>query len=380
MELTADQKRIHDSIVDFSKSNQDLMTFGGWAGCGKTTTIAETAKTLKNEGMALAFCALGGKASNVLRGKLNGSLTDDDYCGTIHKLIYDFRGKFNLNNGREQLVFERKEDFNIDHGLIILDEASMVNRVVFEDLSSLGVKILAVGDHGQLPPVPHYKMPNDDFNLMEDPDVKLEKIIRQEEGNSIIEISRIVRETGRIPKWDDEHVVSSVDSGLSRKDNYLDPQSVIICGRNSTRVNINQYAREKHGFNPSIPVDGDLVICLSNNYNKWIFNGDIGIVKNPVKTNHRIVNFDFHVYGRVVNVNAVIDQFNNEGTRIEIDFKSEELFDYAYAITCHKFQGSESREVIVRDEPIGKTDDMRRRWRYTAVTRARERLKVVLNK
>lgn len=380
MELTEDQKRIHDIIVDFSKSDDDLMTFGGWAGCGKTTTIAHTARTLKEEGTALAFCALGGKASNVLRSKLNGTLRDEDYCGTIHKLIYDFRGMRTLNSGKEAMIFERKEDLDLDHSIIILDEASMVNRVVFEDLSALGIKILAVGDHGQLPPVPHYTMPNDTFNLMEEPDVKLEKIIRQAEGNPIIEISRIVRETGRIPKWNDPQAICLHDQNLSKKENYLDPQSVIISGRNSTRVNINRYAREMHGFNPDLPVDGDLVICLANNYNKWIFNGDIGAVRNVKRVSDRLINFDFEVYGRSVNVNSVIAQFNNEKRVTDSDYKTEELFDYAYAITCHKFQGSEANEVIVRDEPVGNTEESRRRWRYTAVTRAKQRLKVVLNK
>jgi exodeoxyribonuclease-5 len=69
----------------------------------------------------------------------------------------------------------------------------MINGDVWRDLSDLGIPILAVGDHGQLPPI------EGSFNLMADPELRLEEIFRQEEDSPIIELSTKARETGNIP-------------------------------------------------------------------------------------------------------------------------------------------------------------------------------------
>src|SRR5208282_6828508 len=77
--------------------------------------------------------------------------------------------------------------------LIIVDEASMVADDMVRDLQSFHVPILAVGDHGQLPPVGGVG------SLMKNPMLRLEQIHRQAEGNPIIALSKMIREQGRIP-------------------------------------------------------------------------------------------------------------------------------------------------------------------------------------
>ena len=81
-----------------------------------------------------------------------------------------------------------------NYGLIIVDEASMVDDMMIRDLRSFGVPILAVGDHGQLPPVGGVG------SLMKNPNLRLEQIHRQAEGNPIIALSKMMREEGRLPE------------------------------------------------------------------------------------------------------------------------------------------------------------------------------------
>ncbi|KKQ71073.1 MAG: Exodeoxyribonuclease V, partial [Candidatus Shapirobacteria bacterium GW2011_GWE2_38_30] len=143
----------------------------------------------ENKKIRVAFASFTGKATRVLRGKLAEMETvyKEDSIGTIHSLIYS-----PIVDTKKNIVGWKKKD-EIEADLIVIDEGSMVDGTIWGDLVSYGLPIVVVGDHGQLPPI------RGDFNLMERPMVKLEKIHRQAEKNPIIKVSMLAREEGKIP-------------------------------------------------------------------------------------------------------------------------------------------------------------------------------------
>lgn len=356
--LNEKQQQAHDMMIEFVRQRGRLLTIGGYAGTGKTTLIGKVVETLKQEShVSIAFVCFTGKASIVLKSKISEFMGPMDYCGTIHGLIYKLVGKI---NGR--MIWERRD--SLDHGLIILDEASMVDEVIFRDLQSYGVPIVAIGDHGQLPPV------SGSFNLMENPDFKLEQIIRQAEGNPIIKLSMMVRETGNIPFGE-----FKVRGTTSLKD--LTPD-IVLCATNQTRCNINAYMRARAGITSPDPMPEEPVICLRNNRDQGIFNGMIGTLKDIQKKASAAfysVSIDFDEF--VYNGTALKAQFSNKEL-LEVDPHMVDSFDFAYCITTHKAQGSEFKSVVLIEERMRMmNDDQWRRWLYTGITRAKEKLLIM---
>jgi exodeoxyribonuclease-5 len=243
----------------------------------------------------------------------------------------------------------------------------MIDYRIFKDLENHGIPILAVGDHGQLPPI------RGDFNLMEDPDITLEKIMRQAEDNPIIKMSIMAREDGVIPYCDLGAAVKTRERSFINKHDFNDIGSIVLCATNKTRVAINSFARkilQKEGN----PLPGEPLICLSNNNFKKVFNGNIGILKEICSYDEifsvKVDMGDFTYHGDIFK-----DQFNK---KYLVEKPAEaDLFDFAYAITTHKSQGSEWRYVTLYEERMGQSDDNWRRWLYTAVTRAKESLLII---
>lgn len=378
IDLSADQQVAHDAIVSwFKEGKRPLLTLGGYAGSGKTTLTAAVTATLRAErrNLKIAFVCFTGKASTVLKWKLERvKALQGDYCGTIHGLIYkpktDAQGRI--------IGWRRAPDLDAD--LVILDEASMVDEVVFGDLKSYGKPILAVGDHGQLPPV------TGSLNLMANPELRLERIHRQAADNPIIRASMQIRETGHLPFCDWDNKVVKVPIGTAILDslpNLL--ETMILCGTNRTRCALNAKIRSMLGYKSAYPEVGERVICLRNNRLKGIFNGMTGVIKKIEPQLDHWYSADIQMDG-----NGTISERINKrqfgyfatlkGTEIPGLGQREygELFDWGYALTVHKSQGSEAKQVVVYEECDWlKTEDLRRRWLYTAVTRASERLVVV---
>lgn len=388
LELSPDQKKAEEALLAFWKARGRLLTMGGYAGTGKTTTVAHAirsfgAATGDKDRPSIGFCAFTGKAASVLRGKLitADALGPTDYCGTIHALIYS-----PIINARGLVCgFTLKPKCDVLVDMFVVDEASMLDENLFRDLQSYGLPILAVGDHGQLPPV------MGKFNLMQNPEIRLEKIHRQAEDNPIIRVSRMAREEGRIPVGEFGPGVRKVAGHhvlFEMKDLH---QSLVLCGRNRTRVFWNKKirfqagrsAKDLAGATPA-PISGDRVICLKNNRQAGIWNGMTGNVNScePVGKHWYLLNVtldgqDYRYFGRVFK-----HQFNVEQTIR--DFEGCEpkdmgdLWDFGYCLTVHKAQGSESDDVVVIEERMGmQTDDDWRRWLYTAVTRAKQNLLIV---
>ncbi len=354
---------------------------GGYAGTGKTTLIGILRQKLhkENKNLHVAFCAYTGKASRVLRNKLieARALFPNDSVGTIHSLIYS---PIEDETTKEITGWKKKEA--IETNLIIVDEASMVDLFIWQDLLSYGIPIIAVGDHGQLPPI------RENFNLMATPDLKLEEIHRQAKENPIISLSIMARENGKIP-------VGSFGSKI-KKMSYVEPESqdkvdellkayneetLILCGYNKTRIKLNNFIRSSLGFEDKEPRSGDRVICLRNNHAKGIFNGMLGTIFDIKSKDEEFYKAQIVMDGEDDIYQGLIfkSQFGAPEpinfTKERFRLRDHDIFDFGYALTVHKAQGSQAKRVVLFEERFSKMDDEAwRRWLYTGVTRAEEEL------
>ena len=381
------QKAVLVDIISWIKDGKSgYLTMGGYAGTGKTYLIVMLRKILQKMGpkMRVRFCAYTGKATRVLKGYLHEykMILKQDSISTIHSLIYA-----PITN-RKGVVTAWKKKEEIEADLIIVDEASMIDENLWSDLLSFQVPILAVGDHGQLPPI------NSDFNLMKNPVLKLEEIHRQEKNNPIIQMSMIVRETGKIElgkygnnirKIDryDNSSGQEVEEMLQRHNHEM----MILTGFNNSRKRLNDQIRQYLGIYAKYPRAGDRLICLKNNWDKGIYNGMIGSLQRiiPNMKDGVVDHFDVdvffeeddHYYSGSVAKDYFID---NSGAERKNEVNKHDLFDYGYALTVHKAQGSQSKEVLLFEERSKyMSDDNWRRWLYTGITRAEKYLTIVGN-
>jgi exodeoxyribonuclease-5 len=382
-ELSKKQLNVAESILDWFKSSKyQYITLGGYAGTGKTTLLGYLSEYLFKErkDLKIAFCSYTGKASRVLYRKLMdvGFSNSKCYIGTIHRLIY----RAVVDDDDNIIDWEKipEDDFNYD--LIIVDESSMVTEDIWKDLLSFNRPLLAVGDHGQLPPV------KGTFNLMENPNFKLEEIYRQESNNPIIKLSEIVRKYGTLPYEEFSKSVKKLRKEetetqelISNMFNSFNEDMMVLCGYNRTRINLNKGIRALH-FDTPTPQVGDRVICLKNNRVQEIFNGMTGTISDITKESTGGMNYydteisldyeDTPFWGKIS-----IEQFNSTELK-EKPIENLNYFDFGYALTVHKAQGSQAKKVILFDERFPKmTDDDYRRWLYTAITRAEEELYIV---
>lgn len=381
LELTEEQAKVRDYVLEALKGGKRLVTTGGYAGTGKTTLVSETVQHFRKEAR-IEFRAFTGKAASVLRRKLTtAGIGGSNYgIGTLHSLIYD-----PIFGHRGQICGFTKKP-SIDASLVILDEASMVDEILFKDLVSFGVPIWAVGDHGQLPPVMGR------FNLMENPEIKLEKIHRQAENDPIIKMSILAREEGYIPPGVyGEFARKTTDKDEFYKLDWADIRTAskaILCGRNDTRNKINLWIRKKIGLIASDlageilrPLISDRVICLKNNRDEGIYNGMSGTIlscEDSANDHYWIrIKMDYEeleYYGRVFKPQFGASKTIREWKDLEANQIGDQ-FDFGYCLTTHKSQGSEWNSVILIEERFSSmTDDDWRRWLYTAVTRAKEKI------
>jgi exodeoxyribonuclease V len=406
-DLSFDQREAYDSIVKWiaNKGPTPVLTLGGYAGTGKSTVtgIIGSLEALQ----PIAFVTYTGKASSVLRKKLgvrtrNFTCTEDrgddqmSYCGTIHSLIYQPI----IENG-VVTEWELRTELDADYKLIVIDEASMVDDDMLIQLRGFGIPILAVGDHGQLPPVSGYG------SLMDDPMLRLEKIHRQAEGNPIIALSKAIRETGRFDSKASEWItygrLSDLNVYLAKRYTLKTDLNklVTICYTNSRRVHTNAVTRSILK-RPGPPTAKEQIVCLKNIKGTSIYNGMRGIIHTM---NGRDEKFPWQMKANVDFVeDALLDQnvlmcvaqfgcdktldFERFAERLMQIAKKDihvyswsqvgHLFDFGYAMTAHKCQGSQFDDVLLTVERPSRVDeDGYRRWCYTAVTRASSHLTVL---
>jgi len=333
----------------------------GYAGVGKTTLAKRLAESAQGE---TAFAAFTGKAALVMRSKGCAG------ASTIHALIY------RVSEGEDGAP-----TFTLNHdgpasraALIVIDECSMVDAELGRDLLSFGKPILVLGDPAQLPPVK-----GGGFFTEAEPDAMLTEIHRQAKDDPIIRLSEIVRSGGEIAygRYGDSRVI--------RRDE-IDAAEVlaadqILVGVNRTRRLYNQRIRQLQGTEAPLPVAGDKLVCLRNDRAKGLINGGLwrveslsGLRKDFVRMTVRSEDDP----GRAAVKVAVLKPFF-EGTEADLPYalrRDSDEFDYGYALTVHKAQGSQWDAVVLFDESRAFREH-RARWLYTGLTRAARRLTLV---
>lgn len=396
MEFTSCQKNALSHLIKWwENASKQYFVLAGFAGTGKSTIIESLVNELRSrvKGGAkkntfnqasmemyrdfvddsmfiVRYCTFTGKAAQVLRSKGLPAVT-------IHSLIYS---PF-VDPKTDEVSFNLKSRTEIgDVDLIVVDEASMVNETMREELLSFGIPVIFVGDPGQLGPI---ATEGASTNIMDEADVFMTTITRQAEDSPIITLATMARTGKNIPLKifsSDVAVFPSFKmspAGLLKADQ-------IICGRNETRKMINEKCRESLGFTSRFPQPGDKLICTKNNFDIGHINGLIGVC------NEITVPDDFLFSGEMkLSFSAPDDNIHTNTTAFAGNFyeaageerfkfskkglRDMEFFEFGYAITCHKSQGSSYAYPVVFEEPLGSFED-RKRWMYTAITRASQKL------
>ena len=436
MELTKQQQEAEKLIVEWFQGWKDrqkqIFVLSGYAGTGKTFLINHAMEVMGLKDSQVAFGTPTGKAAAVLiqRGR---------DAATVHRLIYipeeveetvTVAGK---SVTKKKISFKKKESIP-EYRLIVLDEVSMMDEKMMDDLLSFGIPVLATGDPGQLPPVSG-KNP-----LISKPDYFLTEIVRQAEGDPIVRLATMARNGQKIP-------YGNYGSAMVLDRRRLSPLQIkelmmradqIICGTNATRRTLNDDFRRHKGIDivaNKYPTPGEKVICTVNNWERYLdedemfnlVNGTMGTV-----TQCRIVDnilnlgkirimpdflegaetddfifdsgiflnddwtYDMHQrvftmpsgkyelarFGIRKNDNESDDAFRSRRLEyILMERNAEEddqinRFEFGAVISAHKSQGSEWEKVLVFDESyvFGESAN---NWLYTAATRAKKKLVII---
>jgi exodeoxyribonuclease-5 len=341
-DLTAEQQ----SAIDFVTKNcvkKKQVLLGGLAGTGKSTCLVEISQNFPD----FAVCAFTGKACNVLRRK---GLRN---AATIHSTIFDV-----IVGADNEPEYTLKSKHKLGFGGFIVDEASMVSEELYDALSYYKIPMIFVGDHGQLEPV------GTKFNLMQKPDIKLEKIHRN--ANFIARFAHHLRDGKEAEafKCKDDTVKIVPRKSLAEKD--LLGVDQIICAFNKTRVSINSFVRKKLGKKGIID-ENERIICLKNNREFGIFNGMQVIVEKVFKNKIRFRDDN----QKTLDIPIELSQFGSVSLAENANRdRNKGFFDYSYCITAHKSQGDEFDKILVIEEKCDLWDS--KRWAYTAASRAKE--------
>ncbi len=347
----------------------DICSVAGYAGTGKSTVVNHVIDELGLSRSRVAFLAYTGKAALVLRNK---GLP----AQTIHSLIYS------VEDDGFGPRFIRRTKLDQPYDLLVVDEVSMVNRDLLEDLRSFGVPILALGDPAQLPPVE-----GGSSGILNRPDCFLREIHRQAEGNPILWASMLARQGKPIPQGDHGEELRVV---LAREvwNGGIDLNSFdqVICCTNKLRRKLNGQIRESRGFSGQLPQVGERILSFRNFRDAMsaasqtpLVNGLQGIVtRSPwdvdVERERGLISFEIDDGDAFSGIPSDLCRFLRDDDSPEsasYNARSPQ-FDFGYAITAHKSQGSEwPRVLVILTDLFGRDQQ---RLIYTAVTRASRHL------
>jgi len=395
----------------YNFGDKQVFHFFGYAGTGKTTLAKHIAEGI---GGNVKFAAYTGKAAHVLQTK------GCENASTIHSLIYRSRDKsksrledlqkelaellvslqdmdeeyiFNhpivrrlkidiqdeIQNVNQPMFILNKESEVKDLDMLVIDECSMVDAQMGQDLLSFGTPVLVLGDPAQLPPVGSAGY----FTENVTPDVMLDEIHRQAKESPVLRMATDVRE-GRgltIGDWGDGSFVHPYGTKLPQEEVMAFDQ--LLVGKNRTRHAMNKRMRQFLNYNDEYPVVSDRLVCLRNNTELGLLNGalfDVTSVDGVMdgKVHMTVRSTDDPTKGDV-DVGALEQHFLGRSEELNTQYwlrNEGQEFDFGYALTVHKSQGSQWNSVAVFDESWGRKKD-RQRWLYTAITRAAEKVTVV---
>lgn len=377
--LSEDQEKALDFVDEFMKSNtKKSMVIGGCAGSGKSSIIPFIIDKYRSaHSFEIAYdvevCAYTGKAVMVLKRK---GIVD---AKTLHSFLYRPVVKID-EEGNKIITYEKKHPFEFNSiKLLVVDEASMVNKVMYDFISSLPFKTIYIGDHFQLPPI------DDNFNIMLNPDFKMEKVLRQNEDNPIIQLAEMARNGQRIPLG--RYGSSKNTMSLSYEDLMKCDQ--VLTWTNAAKDKINETIRMMKKYDKVNPHKDDKMVVKVNAPQYNLFNGQIVYIMNdPKKSKNGAWNVelcDELVYNDPVAM-AMLDEYTK--VKASIHLSKEEIdayrstfiknrknkyqvhLDWGYALTVHSAQGSSWGNVgIILEKRLYHIKDAYR-WLYTAITRA----------
>jgi exodeoxyribonuclease-5 len=382
---TSEQEQLIDELGKWYKNpHKDKMyySYTGAAGTGKTTVIKMFIEKMGLKPHQVAAAAYVGKAVLVLlQHGLNAS--------TIHALIYHTvieREKLPslvLDDGEEhyitKLKFVLKHELDEEIKLIIIDEATMVNDYMKDQLLSFKIPIIFIGDNNQLPPI------TGKSSVMDNPDFTLTQIMRQAEDDPIVYLSQCVLKDIDIDYGD--YGLSRVIKEIAIDEKLIRDYDIIICGKNKTREEINTAIRRDVLHYEDDPVFGDKIICRQNDWDRqvdgiYLTNGLVGYITNIDKS---------HCSSKYLTIDFRPDFMKEAFEDLKLDYQYIKLpladkleygmsdynkFEYGYAITGHLSQGSEYNDVLFMDEPFHDRE-MTKKLRYTAITRAKRSITMI---
>jgi len=373
VKLSPEQDAALKAVSDWLKQPfPQVFRLFGFAGTGKTMLAQRIAEEIDGD---VLFAAFTGKAAQVMRNRgCKGART-------IHSLIYRPRGEETVEDeesGKTTVnpTFSLNRTSPVSNAkLVIVDECSMVDEELGRDLLSFGAPVLVLGDPGQLPPIS-----GGGFFTEQEPDAMLTEVHRQARDNPIIELAQIVREGGTLEhgRYGDSRVIGRGDID---SDQVLAADQVLL-GINRTRRRYNQRIRELKGFEGHLPAAGDKLVCLRNNSEKGLLNGSLwramSVGTGKAKALSMMVKAeDAGPLGDIAKIRVLKAMFEPGTEEIPWSLRrNSDEFDYGYALTVHKAQGSQWDDVLLFDESFA-FKDTRERWLYTAITRAAERITIV---
>ncbi|KQP42714.1 ATP-binding protein [Methylobacterium sp. Leaf104] len=354
------------AISDWRKSGgAQVFRLFGYAGTGKTTLARRIADDVEG---TVVFGAFTGKAASVMRQK---GCHD---AATIHSLIYRTK---ETEDGGPAFTLNRTGPVSKAE-LIVIDECSMVDSDLGNDLLSFDRPVLVLGDPAQLPPVR-----GGGFFTEAEPDVMLTDVHRQAADDPIVRMAMTVREGGRlsIGEYGESRIVSrrSIDPAV-----VLQADQVLV-GMNKTRRLYNNRLRELAGHTDPMPAVGEKLVCLRNDRTKGLLNGSTWTVhaqrSSPRADTVRldvVPEDDPALRRRPVDIKVLKAVMSGSEEEIPAFLKREtDEFTYGYALTVHKAQGSQWDDVVLFDESFAFREH-RARWLYTGLTRAAKRITVVV--
>ena len=343
-----------------------VMVLTGGPGTGKTTTTQGIIAALKKAGLRVLLAAPTGRAAKRM------SEATGMEAKTIHRLL-----EYNPQDG-----YKRNDENPLEGDALIVDECSMIDILLMNNLLKavpVGMRLVLVGDIDQLPSVGAGNVLRDVIDSQRIPVVRLVRIFRQAQKSRIVMNAHTINQ-GRFPdtsngrdtdfffmREDDperaaETIVRLVKERLPRayrespdRIQVLTPMQRGVVGA----ANLNLLLQQ--ALNPSGPSlnrggytyrQGDRVMQQRNNYDKDVFNGDLGYIRE-VDTEERMLTVDF------------------DGKKVEYDVTELDELTLAYATTIHKAQGSEYPIVVM---PVLMTHFvmLQRNLIYTGITRAKK--------
>jgi exodeoxyribonuclease-5 len=364
MDWSAQQDKALSAVAAWmaDKDAPQVFRLFGYAGTGKTTLARHIAENVEGE---VQFGAFTGKAALVLREKGCGE------ARTIHSMIY--RPK-DLDSEEPSFVLNENSPAATAR-LIVIDECSMVDEDLGRDLLSFGKKVLVLGDPAQLPPVK-----GGGFFTEQTPDIMLTEVHRQAADNPIVRLSMQIRAGERLKLGD--HGAMRVVSRTAIDAELVKAADQVLVGLNKTRRAYNRRLRELFGFKEAMPEVGEKLVCLRNDKTKGLLNGAIFRVHKASgvrRARYRMSLTTEDAPGvKPIRVGVLPAFF--DGTEENLSYarrRESDEFDYGYALTVHKAQGSQWDNVVLFDESWAFRES-RERWLYTGVTRAAKALTVVV--